>query len=262
MTTAITGAPRRVNALEVRGLVAGYGRTTVLREVNLTVPAGSVVALLGPNGAGKTTLLRTVSGLLRPSGGTVLVDGEDVTTRTPHARARAGVCLVPEGRGVFPNLTVRENLALAVPRWRKGTDVEPALAAFPVLRERIRQIAGTMSGGQQQMLALARCYLAGPSVILLDEVSMGLAPKVVDEIFEALAGLARSGASLLVVEQYVNRALAMADFACLLNRGSVTYTGPADLLDEAELTRRYLGADLDAEHGTAAGDTEPVPLRP
>jgi branched-chain amino acid transport system ATP-binding protein len=233
--------------LRIESLTAGYGSTTVLRDVDVTVPAGSVAALLGPNGAGKTTLLRAAAGLLRPSGGSVRVNGEDVTRRAAHERNRAGLCLIPEGRGVFPNLSVRENLLLQVPPWRKEDALDEALEAFPLLRERLRQRAGTLSGGQQQMLALSRCYLAKPAVVLLDEVSMGLAPRIIDDIFEALRRVAASGVALLLVEQYVSRALELADVVYLLNRGRIGFAGPPKALDENELMRGYLGADLHAD---------------
>ena len=228
-------------------IVAGYAETTVLRGASLTVPEGSVVALLGANGAGKTTLLRVASGLLRPTSGTMALDGVDVTGARPHQLAVRGVCHVPEGRGVFPSLTVRENLALAAGPGGKDA-LDKAVAAFPRIGERIGQTAGTMSGGEQQMLALARAYIANPKVWLLDEVSMGLAPKIVDEIFEFLGRVAREGSSLLLVEQYVTRALALADYVYLLNRGQVAYRGePSELADE-DVFARYLGTDVGAEH--------------
>jgi branched-chain amino acid transport system ATP-binding protein len=228
------------------GIVAGYGGTTVLRGVSLTVPDSSVVALLGPNGAGKTTLLRVASGLLRPAGGSMTLDGADVTGDRPHRLAARGVCHVPEGRGVFPSLTVRENLSLAVGRGPDGLD--RAVDAFPRLGERLGQTAGTLSGGEQQMLALARAYISAPQVMLLDEVSMGLAPKVVDEIFGFLGRVAREGASLLLVEQYVTRALGLADYVYLLNRGGIAYRGePSELADE-DVFARYLGTGVGSGH--------------
>jgi branched-chain amino acid transport system ATP-binding protein len=154
------------------------------------------------------------------------------------------LCLVPEGRGVFPRLTVRENLRLQTPPWRRGVDVEVALDAFPVLRDRLGQRAGRMSGGEQQMLALARCFLAEPTVLLLDEVSMGLAPRIVDEIYASLRTLAQAGTTLIVVEQYVNRALAMSDTVHLLNRGRITFSGSPEALDEHAVLEGYLGADI------------------
>jgi branched-chain amino acid transport system ATP-binding protein len=228
--------------LALQHVSAGYGRTTVLRDVDLAVPAEKIVALLGPNGAGKTTLLRAASGLLSVSAGRVRLSGSDVTRQPPNRRASGGLCLVPEGRGIFPNLSVRENLLLQVPPKRKDVGYEPALEAFPILSERLAQRAGSMSGGQQQMLALSRCFLSDPSVVLLDEVSMGLAPRIIDEIFEALVKLSQNGVALLLVEQYVNRALRIADRVYLLGRGRITFSGPPNELDEAELIRRYVGA--------------------
>jgi branched-chain amino acid transport system ATP-binding protein len=231
-------------ALQLRGVTAGYGRTTVLRNVDVTVESGTIVALMGPNGAGKTTLLALAAGLLRPMSGSVHVCGQDVTRRPPNQRGRAGLCLVPEGRGVFPNLTVRENLRLQVPPWQKDTSIDRALEAFPILKEKLGQPAGRMSGGQQQMLALSRCFLSNPAVVLLDEVSMGLAPRIIDEIFLALRSLAAEGVALLLVEQYVARALEMADRVYLLSRGSIGFVGSPDALDEEELMRRYVGVEM------------------
>jgi branched-chain amino acid transport system ATP-binding protein len=190
--------------LELRGIEAGYGEHAVLRDVSLTVPAGTVVAVLGPNGAGKTTLLRVASGLLRPSAGTVRLAGEDIT------RARRGLCHIPEGRGIYPSLTVRENLLLHSRPGQEATALDRATSAFPVLGNKLRQPARLLSGGQQQMLSLVRAYLADPKVVIVDEASMGLAPVVVDQIFEFLGEIAASGTALLIVEQYVSRALALA----------------------------------------------------
>ena len=245
----MTGA--QGSALSLRGVTAGYGRATVLRDVDLDVPAGTVAALLGPNGAGKTTLLRAAAGLLAPSAGTVHVDGTDVTRLRPYRRAREGLCLIPEGRGVFPALSVRENLLLQIPKWNPAGRVDDALELFPALRPRLSEAAGRLSGGQQQMLALARCVLANPSVIMLDEVSMGLAPILVEQIFAALQQLAERGLALLIVEQYVNRALAMADTVHLVNRGRLTYSGPPSGLDEEAVLSGYLG-----------GGAEPVMTAP
>jgi branched-chain amino acid transport system ATP-binding protein len=228
--------------LELRNVTAGYGRTTVLRDVDLQVSAGQVVALLGPNGAGKTTLLCAATGLVGVSAGEIRLAGTDATDQQPHQRARAGLCLVPEGRGIFPNLSVRENLQLQVPPWRSSESYEPALEVFPILKERLSQKAGSMSGGQQQMLALSRCFLSQPKVVLLDEVSMGLAPRIIEEIFAALVQLRDAGVALLLVEQYVNRALTVADYVYLLGRGSITFSGPPGDIDEAELMKRYVGA--------------------
>ncbi|HEY0903001.1 MAG TPA: ABC transporter ATP-binding protein [Marmoricola sp.] len=232
--------------LEFDGVTAGYGRTTVLRDVSFAVSPGTVTAMLGANGAGKTTVLRAAAGLVRPTSGTIRLAGEVVNRRAPHQRAKAGFCLIPEGRGIFRSLTVGENLRLQVPPWRRGAAVDEALEAFPVLRDRIDQVAGTMSGGQQQMLALARAYLAKPAIVSLDEVSMGLAPKVVDEIFASLRVLAEAGIALLIVEQYVHRALDLADQVVLMDHGSPSYVGSSTDLDERELVRTYLGVPAEA----------------
>jgi branched-chain amino acid transport system ATP-binding protein len=226
--------------LELRGIRAGYGEHVVLRDVSLTVQPGSVVAVLGPNGAGKTTLLRVASGLLRPAAGAVLLDGEDVTRTRAHARARRGLCHIPEGRGIYPTLTVRENLVLHSRQGEEAAAVDRATAAFPVLGEKLRQPGGQLSGGQQQMLSLVRAYLTSPRLVLVDEASMGLAPVVVDQIFEFLAEIAASGTALLLVEQYVSRALALASHVYLLNKGGVVFTGrPQDIADDLFAT--YLG---------------------
>ena len=231
--------------LTVDGLTAGYGETVVLREVTLAVPDGAVTALLGTNGAGKTTLLRVLSGLLRQRSGRVALDGRDVTGLLPHALAALGIQHVPEGRGVFPGLTVRENLVVYAEPGSEAAALNAAVEAFPRLGERLGQAAGTLSGGEQQMLALARAYIRSPKVILLDEVSMGLAPRIVDEIFTFLERLVhQQGSSLLLVEQYVTKALALADYAYVLSRGRVTFAGePAELADD-DLFSRYLGQEL------------------
>ena len=235
--------------LDIRGLSARYGSSTVLREVDLEVKPGEVVALLGPNGAGKTTLMRAAAGLVPASKGTVSLSGVDVTSRKAHQRAAAGLCLVPEGRGVFPSLTVRENLRLqGSPGQRKET-LGRIVEAFPVLGERLGVAAGSLSGGQQQMIALGRCLVTNPSVVLLDEVSMGLAPLIIDQIFEALDRLARTGVALLLVEQYVSRALAMADSVYVLTRGKVSWHGAPSDISEEEIMRRYLAVDLPANEG-------------
>jgi branched-chain amino acid transport system ATP-binding protein len=228
--------------LALQGVTAGYGGTTVLRSVDLVVPAGTVVALLGPNGAGKTTLLRVASGLLRPTAGRLLLDGRDVTGHAPHQLSAAGVCHVPEGRGVFPNLTVRDNLEMQASPGGGEEAVERAVSVFPRLGERLTQLAGTMSGGEQQMLALARTYVQRPAVVLLDEVSMGLAPKVIDDIFAFLELLSHEGCSLLLVEQYVSRALAVADLVYVLNKGQVAFVGEPAELDGEKVFEQYVGA--------------------
>jgi branched-chain amino acid transport system ATP-binding protein len=229
---------------ELNKVSAGYGGHVVLRDVTLKVPAGSVVALLGANGAGKTTLLRVASGLLKPFSGSLLLDDEDVTGAKPHQLVAGGVCHVPEGRGIFGSLTVRENLRMHCQAGNEAEMIDKACVVFPSLGRRINALAGTMSGGEQQMLALARAYIQNPRLALLDEVSMGLAPVVVDEIFAFLDLLAREGASLLLVEQYVARALAVADFVYLLNQGEVRFVGEPTELDGSDIFKEYVGADL------------------
>jgi branched-chain amino acid transport system ATP-binding protein len=227
--------------LELRAIEAGYSGHIVLRDVSLAVKPGTVVAVLGPNGAGKTTLLRVASGLLRPSAGAVLLGGEDVTRMRPYARARRGLCHIPEGRGIYPTLTVRENLMLYARQGEEAAALDQATSAFPVLGTKLRQPAGQLSGGQQQMLSLARAWIASPALVLVDEASMGLAPVVVDQIFEFLGQIAASGTALLLVEQYVNRALALADTVYVLSKGAVVFTGkPAEITDD--LFAHYLGA--------------------
>jgi branched-chain amino acid transport system ATP-binding protein len=251
--------PAAPAVLQIDGVTAGYGAVTVLRTVSIVVEQGSIVALLGPNGAGKTTTLRVASGFLRPKIGSVRIDGIEVTGQSPHAHARLGLCLIPEGKGVFRTLSVRENLRLSVPPWEKNAEFSAVLDTFPVLKKRLESRAGVLSGGEQQMLALARCYLARPKVILADELSMGLAPNLVDTIFEFLSGLAATGVSVLLVEQYINRALELADTAYLLDRGVISYAGRAADLDEAEVVRSYLGVKeaLAATDEPASGEASP-----
>ena len=181
------------------------------------------------------------AGLIRPESGQLLVNGDDVTGSAPHRLVDRGVCHVPEGRGIFGSLTVRENLVVQSKRGEEAASVEKAASAFPVLGKRLEQVAGTLSGGEQQMLALARAYVQRPTMVLLDEVSMGLAPLVVDEIFEFLRMLAANGASLLLVEQYVTKALALADYVYLLHRGEVAFAGEPGELDGTDLFARYMG---------------------
>lgn len=230
--------------LELRDINAGYGDTTVLRDVSMWIPPNSVVALLGANGAGKTTLLRVASGLLKPRSGQLTVDGVDLTGKQAHVLARHGLCHVPEGRGIFPNLTVRDNILVQAGGRDVRAAVEMAVSAFPILGKKLNQLAGTLSGGQQQMLALAHAYVTKPSYALLDEVSMGLAPVVVDEIFDFLHILASNGCALLLVEQYVSRALDLADYVYLMTRGQISFSGEPGELDEAQLTEQYLGAHV------------------
>ena len=233
--------PAVVPILEVVDLRAGYGDIDVLHGVDLAVAPGAVFALLGPNGAGKSTTLKVISGLMAPTGGSVALCGRRVTGADPDALARAGVCLVPEGRGIFPNLTVAENLRMAT---FTGTDFDAILdrsfSRFPRLAERRTQVAGTMSGGEQQMLAMARALATDPAVLLLDELSMGLAPIIVSGLYEQVQAIAEEGTTILVVEQFAHEVLGVADVAAIMLHGRVQRTGtPAEISDE--LASAYLG---------------------
>jgi branched-chain amino acid transport system ATP-binding protein len=228
-------------ALDLSGVHAGYGRTSVLRDVSLQVPTGEVTALLGPNGAGKTTLLRVVSGLLPATRGSISLFGDDITSTAAHRRFGAGLCLVPEGRGIFRSLTVRENIVMQSRRGDESAAIERATSAFPILGERLSQHAGTLSGGQQQMLAVASAHVREPRLILVDEASLGLAPLVVDEIFAFLQQVMRAGTSLLIVDQFAHRALEMASSAYVLNRGEITFVGTARELLEGDVFSHYVG---------------------
>jgi branched-chain amino acid transport system ATP-binding protein len=236
----------------MRGIDAGYGMMKALFSVDIKVPKGRVVALLGPNGAGKTTTLRVASGLLRPTAGSVWFDGKDITRARPRTRTQFGICLVPEGRGVFPNLTVRENLRLhtyARADASPGEIEEMTYARFPALGRRRRQIAGTMSGGEQQMLAVSRALTTRPTLLLLDEISMGLAPGLVEELFAVINDeVAQRDVTVLIVEQLAEFALRIADTAVVLSRGSVAAVGPPDEV-KTVLEAAYLGK----ETGLVAG---------
>jgi len=227
--------------LELRGVRASYGTIEVLHGIDLVVPPGLVVALLGPNGAGKTTTLAVASGLLQPTAGAVMVAGRDVTGVSPEELAQRGLTTIPEGKGIFPNLTVRENLVMATYAGVSISHVEEvAYARFPRLKERRQQTAGTLSGGDQQMLAMARGLAVDPAVLLLDELSMGLAPLVVEELYGIVSQIARSGTSILVVEQFARTVLGVADVAAIMVNGQIRRVGhPNDV--EQELSAAYLG---------------------
>ena len=231
--------------LEVSGLKSGYGRVEVLRGVDLRVDKGEIVALLGSNGAGKSTLINTVSGLVPASAGTVRFDGADLTNAHYRAVVQAGLIQVPEGRRVFPNLTVLENLELGAftrARERRGANLERVFATFPRMAERRAQLAGTLSGGEQQMLAIGRGLMAEPRLLILDEPSLGLSPLLVEELFALIQRLHADGLSVLLVEQNVAQSLAIAQRAYVLENGAVRFTGaPAELLASAELKQAYLG---------------------
>jgi branched-chain amino acid transport system ATP-binding protein len=230
--------------LEIENVTAGYGDTMVLRDVTLSVPDAKVVALLGPNGAGKTTTLRVASGLIRPMRGRVVLAGEELTGCRPSVMARHGLCLLPEGRGIFPSLSVRENLILQSPKHKEAESIERAVAAFPELGRRLHQFAGSLSGGEQQMLALVRTIVTDPKIVLVDEASLGLAPLVVDRVFETVRRIAAAGASILLVEQYVTRALDLADWVYVMSRGQIVSSRAAQDLAPEDVFEQYLGIDV------------------
>jgi branched-chain amino acid transport system ATP-binding protein len=233
----------REPALELLDVHAGYGRVEVLHGIDLVVPRGSVVALMGPNGAGKTTTLNVASGFVPARSGCVHVGGLHVNGVDSAVFARAGVCSIPEGRGTFPNLTVRDNLRVfthaANAPIERVEDV--TFQAFPRLAERRNQLAGTLSGGERQMLSLSRAFVSDPALLLLDEISMGLAPMIVSELYEKVAELAASGIAILVVEQFAAAALKVADYAVIMRQGRIERVGePADVA--GEIGDVYLGA--------------------
>ncbi|HLM97430.1 MAG TPA: ABC transporter ATP-binding protein [Acidimicrobiales bacterium] len=243
MTAGLPGPP----VLELLSVRAAYGRIPVLHGVDLAVPTGSVFALFGPNGAGKSTILKVAGGRLRPTAGEVRLEGKPLGRTSADALARRGVCTVPEGRGVFPNLAVHENLRM----WTYRGDVgiaeaeQRAYDTFPVLKLRRRQLAGTLSGGEQQMLAVARALVGRPMLLLLDEVSMGLAPVVVDQLYEVVTALAAGGMTIVLVEQFVHTAQAVATRAAIVVQGRVYRVG-----EPAEIAALAAGAYLSGAAGT------------
>jgi branched-chain amino acid transport system ATP-binding protein len=229
-------------ALELIDVHAGYGRIEVLHGVSFAVPTGTVFALLGPNGGGKSTTLQVISGKIKPTSGCVHIAGSHVNGAAPDGLTRAGVCRIPEGRGIFPNLTVTENLRM----WTYAAEMslkaveEQTYTRFPRLGERRRQRAGTLSGGEQQMLAMSRALVSEPALLLLDEISMGLAPLIVSELFELVRQLASEGITILLVEQFARTALAVADFAAVMTQGQIAVVGePGDV--ESMVSEAYLG---------------------
>ncbi|HVU60583.1 MAG TPA: ABC transporter ATP-binding protein [Mycobacteriales bacterium] len=230
------------HAIDVIDLHAGYGRIEVLHGVSFAVPSGSVFALLGPNGGGKSTTLKVISGEIAPTSGCVHIAGAHVNAANPDALARAGVTRIPEGRGIFPNLTVDDNLRIWT--YAAGMSLKAVhrttFARFPRLEERRHQRAGTMSGGEQQMLAMSRALVARPAVLLLDEISMGLAPIIVSELYALVRQLAEEGITILLVEQFATTALRVADFAAVMTQGRVVAVGePQDI--QEQVSAAYLG---------------------
>jgi len=233
--------------LEIRNLTTTYGGIVALREVSLEVPTGKMVALIGPNGAGKTTLLNTISALLRPKSGEVLLEGRSLAGARGHTVSQLGVLQVPEGRRILGPLSVEENLllgrlALGKRTPRPGDDLEHVYTLFPILREKRGQAGESLSGGQQQMLAIGRALMGQPRVLLLDEPSLGLAPVVVTQVFDALATLNREGLTILLVEQNARRALAAAQYAYVLEQGRIVHQGPCEsLAGDPMIEAHYLG---------------------
>jgi branched-chain amino acid transport system ATP-binding protein len=236
--------------LSIQNLQAAYGKVQVLHGISLEVPQGKLVTLIGSNGAGKTTTMRAISGMIRPKSGTVTLGGKDITGLESHKIARAGLAHSPEGRRVFGNMSVTDNLLLgAFPRFTgsrpKGDikiDLEKALELFPRLKERRTQLAGTLSGGEQQMLAMARAIMLNPEVVLLDEPSMGLAPILVDEVFRIISRLKSEGVTMLLVEQFAAAALNVADYGYVLENGRISVHGPAESLkNDPKVVAAYLG---------------------
>jgi branched-chain amino acid transport system ATP-binding protein len=232
--------------LTLEGIDAFYGDLQALSAVSFEVRAGEIVALVGANAAGKTTTLRVISGTLPPRGGRVLLEGEDIGAVPAHLRVARGIVQVPEGRRLFPFMTVRENLLLGahVGRARAERDrtLEYVFALFPILADRTTQLAGSLSGGEQQMCAIGRALMARPRLLMLDEPTLGIAPVLVQRIFETVAAINRDGVTILLVEQNVRRALALAHRGCALENGRVVLTGPArELLSDERLRRAYLG---------------------
>jgi branched-chain amino acid transport system ATP-binding protein len=231
--------------LEIAGLTVSYGGAPAVRDVSITVGKGEIVGLIGPNGAGKSTTLHAVMGLVAAAGGEIRLAGESLPRRTPEAVTRSGISLVPEGRRIFADLTVEENLRLGLSgrRSREGgaQDIESVYALFPVVGEFRRRRAGVLSGGQQQQLAIARALVAGPDVLLLDEPSLGLAPKIVDVVFETLAEIRTRGITVLLVEQRAQRTVAFADRTYLMANGEIRLTmTPADASDTDTMVAAYL----------------------
>ena len=231
--------------LEVRGLTTAYGNIRAIREIDLAVPEGKIVCIIGANGAGKTTLLRTIAGVLRPAAGTITFLREEITALTPAQIVRRGIVLVPEGRAILSRMTVFENLEMGAYQRRDGhvrEDIEATMERFPILKERRNLAGGSLSGGEQQMLAIARALLARPKLLLLDEPSLGLAPLVVSHIFRIIREINREGTTVLLVEQNVRQALKVSHCAYVLETGKIVHEGPSpELLNDPKIRESYLG---------------------
>ena len=231
--------------LRVQDLVTAYGKIEALKGVSLEVAAGSITCLLGPNGAGKTTLMMTIAGILKPKRGSIQLGESEISRLAPHAVVARGIALVPENRLVFPGMTVLENLQAGAYQRRDDfiPDMERLYSRFPRLRERSMQLAGTLSGGEQQMLAVARALMSRPRLLLMDEPSLGLAPLVVEEIFRIIADLHRDGTTIFLVEQNAHMALKVAHHFYLIEQGKVSFSGdPGSLAEDEVIRRAYLGS--------------------
>ncbi len=243
--------------LALKSLSAAYAGNEVLRQIDLTLDRGEIVTLVGANGAGKSTLVKTISGLMRPTAGEILLDGEPIAALSPAQRLRRGIAHVPEGRQIFAGMTVAENLdlgAYASSRSDLSERRDAVCRLFPILRERMHDVAGNFSGGQQQMLAIARGLMSKPKILLLDEPSLGIAPLLVAEIFRLIVDLRRQGITILLAEQNARQALSIADRGYVFENGSITLSGPsAELLASPEIAEKYLGVGAATEVSAAAG---------
>ncbi len=235
--------------LKIENVVAGYGHITALKSINLEVPQGSIVSLIGANGAGKSTTMRSIMGLVKPTEGRITFEGKDITSMKTHDIVKSGISLVPEGRQILQDMSVYENLEMGA-YIRKDKDIEADIKKvfkrFPILDERSYQLGGTLSGGQQQMLAIGRALMARPKLLLLDEPSMGLAPLVVNEIFEVIKEISAEGTTVLLVEQNVRQALKIADYAYVLETGKIVLSGPAEeIRHDPRVMEAYLGGKVE-----------------
>lgn len=235
--------------LKVENVVSGYGHITALKSINLEVPQGSIVSLIGANGAGKSTTMRSIMGLVKPTEGRIIFEGKDITSMKTHDIVKSGISLVPEGRQILQDMSVYENLEMGA-YIRKDKDIEADIKKvfkrFPILDERSYQLGGTLSGGQQQMLAIGRALMARPKLLLLDEPSMGLAPLVVNEIFEVIKEISAEGTTVLLVEQNVRQALKIADYAYVLETGKIVLSGPAEeIRHDPRVMEAYLGGRVE-----------------